>query len=321
VSTSPTLASQYDQSEPVHTISFVIVTWNACATIARCLDSVAAEVPNAEVILVDNNSSDETADLVAACYPHVHLIRNHRNEGFGYACNAGAARARGEYLFFLNPDARLEPNSIQRMLGVLRESPQTAIAGPALQGSRGAAVSGGQRFLTLRTFCLYRVFGWNKVQVPAEVSNVDWVSGAALLIRRPAFKELGGFDRRFWMYVEDMHLCWKARARGWKVSIIPTATVTHDHSTSARNNVEQTLRSNAANTLLWFEETGSRRRALVARPLLFASLMAVGTKHCLIARSVRTLPIYIRIGWLVLSAPARLTSWPDMPESRETHLS
>jgi GT2 family glycosyltransferase len=289
-------------------ISFVIVTWNAVEMIERCLESITAEAPGAEVIVIDNNSSDGTPDYVAARFPTVRVIRNNWNAGFGHACNAGAKHARGEYLFFLNPDASLEHGCIERMLCVMRQSSEIAIAGPLIRSTGGRPVSAGQPFLTLGTFCLRSVLGWHSTHVPLEVTTVDWVSGAALLIRRQSFELLKGFDDRFWMYVEDMHLCWKAKALGWRVAVVPQATVVHDHATSARNNMEQTLRSNAANTLLWFNETATQGLPGLARLLVAASLLAVGTKHCLVARSIRSMPMYVRIGWLVVTAPARLSA-------------
>src|SRR5471030_1236599 len=111
-------------------ISFVVVTWNAIEMIARCLESITAEASGAEVIVIDNNSIDGTPDYVAARYPSVQVIRNNSNAGFGHACNAAAKGARGEYLFFLNPDACLKHGCIERMLYVMRQSPEIAIAGP-----------------------------------------------------------------------------------------------------------------------------------------------------------------------------------------------
>jgi N-acetylglucosaminyl-diphospho-decaprenol L-rhamnosyltransferase len=287
-------------------LTFVIVTWNACDTIARCLDSVLVQAPAAEVIVIDNNSGDGTPEYVECHYPAVSVIRNARNEGFGRACNMAAGFAHGEYLFFLNPDAKMEPRCVEQLLDGIGRSANTSIAGPVLRASDGRVCSAGPRFLTLGRFLLHRVLGAHSVRVPDTVAPVDWVSGAALLIRREHFQELGGFDERFWMYVEDMHLCWKANVRGWHVVIVPHAVVTHDHGTSARHNLEPVLRSNAAGTLLWFAETSRRRDSLAARLLIVTSLIAVGTKQCLVTRSIRSLTTFLKVGWVVLTAPATL---------------
>ncbi len=288
-------------------VSVVIVTWNASATIARCIDSIQQHAPRAEVIVIDNSSEDGTPEFVERRYAFTKVIRNMRNEGFGRACNSGAKAARGEYLFFLNPDAKLEPNCLDRLLDVMRSAADSAVAGPVLRASNGRITGAGARYLTYRTFFLWRVLGVRQIHVPAVPEAVQWVSGAALLVRRQCFDELAGFDERFWMYVEDMHLCWKANRLGRRVVVVPDAIVSHDHATSARHNLEPTLRSNAASTFLWFAETGKRKYSPIARLLIFGSLMAVGTKHCAVKQSLRSMTTYLKLGWIALTAPAALS--------------
>ena len=289
-------------------LSFVIVTWNARATIWRCINSIFNQAPDAEVIVVDNNSADETASYVEQRFPSVHVIRNPWNAGFGQACNAGAALARGKYVCFLNPDAVLDANCITAIMETFETSPDIAICGPALRSSSGAVTSAGERFLTIPRFILRRVFGIKRVRVPECPAKVDWVSGAALFVSREWFEAAGGFDHRFWMYVEDMHLCWKANSDGLAVRIVPEASVTHDHATSARTAVERTLRSNAASTFLWFRERGRPEFCPVVRALLFCSLLTVGAKHCAEARSLRSARIYLSLSLAVIMRPSTLMS-------------
>lgn len=220
-------------------VSVVVVSYESREDVDACLRSLAAHGGREiEVIVVDNASTDGTADRVAEAHPSATLIREPVNRGFGAACNRGAAAARAPYVLFLNPDAEVTAGAIDALAGVLDAEPDVAIVGPRTVNEDGTPqVSFGPALTLVAEWRQRRLVLGVKRRDPkalrraealaAAASEPDWVSGSCLMARRHVFAQLDGFDEGFFLYEEDVDLCVRARAAGWRVRYEPAALVRH----------------------------------------------------------------------------------------------
>jgi GT2 family glycosyltransferase len=223
-------------------LSIVIVTYNTVDLLGECLRSIQAfvDLTHAEVIVVDNASSDGSQQVVATEHPYVRLICNPGNRGFAQANNQGLRAANGRYLFLLNSDAALLNPAAAVMMGYLDEHANTAILGASLRNANGSRQYACDLFpLTpwrmLAELVIDRIRLNNRWTRRGRLSRwtytepfeVDWVLGAALMIRRSAMEQVGLLDERFFMYAEDIDWCFRAKRAGWKVVFMPSALVLH----------------------------------------------------------------------------------------------
>jgi GT2 family glycosyltransferase len=220
-------------------LTIVIVSFNARADLTRCLDALTAAPPlvEHEVVVVDNRSSDGSEDAVKR-YPSVHLIETGSNLGFARASNIGIRAGRGDVILLLNSDTVPAPGEIDALVNRLVARPDVAVAGPRL-------IDGDGR-LELSFGGMVGPFAelWQKLRVrlharriPVATGHVerlarherevDWVSGACLLVRRGDAEAVGLLDERFFMYLEDVDFCAAIRARGRKVLFTPAAEIVH----------------------------------------------------------------------------------------------
>ncbi|MCS6844389.1 MAG: glycosyltransferase family 2 protein [Caldilineales bacterium] len=235
----------------------VVVSWNTRDLLRQCLRSVCdepaavvvppeAEPPEApagltvEIIVVDNASSDGSAAMVQAEFPQVRLVANPVNAGFAAANNQAIRLARGEVLFLLNPDAYLLPGALQGLKRFLDAHPEAAVAGPNVLNPNGTWQAAAFRFPTLWDLFCEAVFLsvlWPRSPLFARrelggfqrdaVREVDWVQGCAMAIRRSAWDAVGPFDEGYWMYVEELDWCRRAKGMGYRVFFTPDAQVVH----------------------------------------------------------------------------------------------
>lgn len=206
--------------------SVIVVSYNSRPDLPACLDSILSQLTaEDELIVVDNGSTDGSADLVAARYPQVTLIRS-GNEGYAGGNNRGAQAAQGEYLVILNPDTALLPGAIDALIGPLASAEIGLTTACIVFMDRPNIVNtcGNTVQFTGLTYC--RGAGQPRSGY-TTAAEVDAVSGAAFAIRRSLFDELGGFDERFFMYVEDTDLSWRARNAGYRCLYVPGAIVKH----------------------------------------------------------------------------------------------
>lgn len=216
--------------DPAPRASVIIVNYNGQDYLDACLRSLGGgDDPEYEIILVDNASSDGSAEHVAAHYPRVQLIRSESNLGFGAGNNLGAKEARGEYLAFLNPDTTVEPGWLEPLISVLESDPGIGLATALvllMDEPDRINTCGNDMHLTGLTLC--RGMGAHRNTLSTE-SEVSAVSGAAFAARRDLFKDLGGFDESFFLYVEDSDLSLRARLAGYRLVCVPQAVVHHDY--------------------------------------------------------------------------------------------
>ncbi|MFP4394351.1 MAG: glycosyltransferase family 2 protein [Anaerolineales bacterium] len=214
--------------------SVIILTWNGIDYIAACLDAVLAQdYADFEVIVVDNASSDGTADFVAAHYPQVQLIRNERNLGFAAGNNIGMRAATGDVLALLNQDTEVHPGWLAALVEMAIK-PDVGIAGCKLLYPDGAIQHAGGRIVDARGSA--RHIGRGEVDAAQydAVQDVDFVTGAALALTRATLTRIGPLDEAFSpAYYEDADWCYRARAAGLRVVVCPQAVATHYESVSS----------------------------------------------------------------------------------------
>lgn len=217
--------------EPQLRASVIIVNYNGREYLGRCLSSLLGEDrQDYEVILVDNASTDGSAEYVEQAFPEVMVIRNEANRGFGQGNNVGTQWARGTYLAFLNPDTVVEPGWLEALIDALEADPQAGLATSKillLADPGRINTCGNEIHCTGLTLCRGMGMGRNAF---ANLAEVGAVSGAAFAMRKDVFEALGGFDEAFFLYMEDTDLSWRAGVAGYKCLYVPRSVVHHDYS-------------------------------------------------------------------------------------------
>lgn len=210
-------------------ISVVIPVFNPGPLLLECLGSLAP-LESAEVIVVDNGSTDGLADKAADADPSLRVLRNEVNEGFATACNKGVLAARGRYVLLMNSDAAMLAGGLRALLSEAEVDTSAAIWQPVILDSSGLVESAGE-FFTWPGFFIRgrRLPGLSDPSYP-----VFSCTAACVLIRRDAFLELGGLRDRYFAYAEDVDLCWRARLAGWEVKVVPSVRVVHEKNVTSR---------------------------------------------------------------------------------------
>ena len=226
-------------------VGAVVVNYNAGEVLARCLASLQRNGVT-DIVVVDNGSTDGSTALVQGTGVPCRLVRSPRNGGYGAGANLGARNSQRELLFICNPDLVAEPEAIERLVEALDAHLDAAVAGPMLLETDGSVYPSGRTFPDLGEALGHGFVGlfwrgnpWTRRyrllgDEQHRARDADWVSGAGLLVRRAGFEAVGGFDEAYFMYVEDVDLCWRLHRAGWGVRYEPSARVVHEqgHSTS-----------------------------------------------------------------------------------------
>jgi N-acetylglucosaminyl-diphospho-decaprenol L-rhamnosyltransferase len=225
------------------TVDAVVVAYNSRETLRACVAPLA-ELPWVAVTVVDNASPDDSAAAVADL--PVRVIRAPQNGGFAYGCNLGLADATAEFVLLLNPDARIDADSLSSLVDALRAESRVAGVGPRTLDDAGRLVWSQRRFPRLRSTYAQAVFLQRVLPMASWTDEVirdpdayarpgapDWISGACLLLRREALDPIGGLDEGFFLYSEDTDLFRRLRSAGWEVRYEPRATARHRGGASA----------------------------------------------------------------------------------------
>jgi N-acetylglucosaminyl-diphospho-decaprenol L-rhamnosyltransferase len=258
-------------------LSVIIVNWNVRELLRACLHSVLRELDgragDAEIIVVDNASSDGSAEMVAREFPGARLIANAGNVGFGAANNQGFAVSRGRFVLLLNPDTIVLQGAFDRLLDALEAVPEVAALGCRLLNADGTLQKWtAGAFPTLANVaCHYLFLNWLLPGVLrsslyldrdlAEDTDVDWVSGACMLLRRERLGERI-FDEAYFMYGEDMDLCQRLRGAGWRVRYTPRASIIHYQGASMRQQQGDLLLSSLKGPRQFFGRSRPRHQVL-----------------------------------------------------------
>ena len=217
----------------------VVVNYNAGPALVACVGSVLAQDPPPELVVVDNASTDGSLEALRRAHPGVRVVSSGGNLGYARAANLGIAATDAPVVAVLNPDTVLGPGVARALTARFAADAKLGAAGPRLHNPDGSVYPSARQIPSLvdavghgLLFFLwphnpftgrYRETGAD----PARPRHVDWVSGAAIWLRRAALDDIGGWDERYFMYVEDVDLCWRLRRAGWRVAYEPGGTVEH----------------------------------------------------------------------------------------------
>lgn len=223
-------------------VSIVIVSWNVKSYLSDCIDSIQRFPAkySYEIIVVDNNSHDGTVEHTRNHYPDVKVLANKENLGFARANNQGAALATGEYYFILNPDTLFLEGTIDNLVEFMDQNPDIAMCGPRVLNDDGTIQRSVRNFQTWKAaFCRYsplKYLGifksdlnhWRCRDFDFNLqSDVEQLIGAAILIRKEVFERFNGFDELFFMYYEEVDLCYRVKASGLRNVYYPGAEIIH----------------------------------------------------------------------------------------------
>lgn len=252
-------------------VSVVIVNFNAGEHLRACVESLVEHLdgPTWDAVVIDNASSDGSAERVADLAPNVRVLKNATNVGFGTAVNQGVAASSGNWILLLNPDCKILPGLVEGLRTELEAHDRCAIAGPRVLDADGAvqgSARGDPSFFTGlfgRSTLLTRLLpgsalARSNVRTTEALASgersveVDWVSGASMLARRQALEAVGGFDERFFLYWEDADLCLRLRHAGFHVRYVPGAEVVHQVGQSSRTAQELSIREFHRSAYLYY---------------------------------------------------------------------
>jgi N-acetylglucosaminyl-diphospho-decaprenol L-rhamnosyltransferase len=269
-------------------LAVAVVNHNAGPYLARCMDSIAAGAGDVttQVIVVDNASTDGSADRVAADHPAVTLLRNPDNRGFARAANQAIAGTDAPFVLLLNPDAEIVGGTLAALVKVARERPRAGAVGALVRNPDGSVQPSARRvprlgealghaFLGLlwpdnRWTRSYTMAGWDR----ASEREVEWVSGSAMLLRREALEEVGPFDEGYFMYVEDVDLCTRLRRAGWQVLFSPELEVVHQIGVSTRGQRGRMAFAHSDSIYRYYTKYRVGGTGVLLRPFVRAALWA-----------------------------------------------
>ena len=233
-------------------LSIVIVSYNVGKYLKNCLESInkTAGSLQPEIIVVDNNSTDDTDTILKTNFPQLQVTTNSKNCGFAKAANMGMKISQGEFVALLNPDTVVLDCAFTGMLEYLENNPGVGITGPKLIDPDGSLQYSCRSFPSWSTYfsnrqsLLNRIFPsnkWSKKYLLKEkdhqqIQEVDWISGCCLLLRKKMLEEIGYLDKDFFMYIEDVDLARRAKSKNWKVVYYPPAQLIHFKSQSVIQN-------------------------------------------------------------------------------------
>lgn len=275
-------------------LSIIIVNWNSKEYLQTCIASIITRTSDVtyEVVVIDSGSFDGVDEMLRQCYPQVRFIQSDRNVGFAQANNIAFTASSGRNVLFLNPDTELEGSAIDNLVHGLDSQQDAGVVGAKLLNSdRSVQTSCIQAFPTIlnqlldsnalrRTFPKAGMWGTaplvSDTNLPAEV---DAVSGACLMIKRAVFETVHMFSTEYFMYSEDVDLCFKVKEAGWNTYYIPAAVVVHHGGTSSAQSNENAFSNVMLLESRWrfFRKTRSPWYSRFYRLAMFAaSIMRIG---------------------------------------------
>ncbi len=324
-------------------ISIVIVNYNVREFLQQCLESIRSSRHQLqlEVIVVDNNSHDHSVETLRPRFAECEFIALDTNIGFGKANNIGIEKARGRYVLLLNPDTILQEDTLERMAQYLDQHPEVGIAGCKVLNADGSFQKQCRRGFPSPWASFCKLFGlqalFPKSPIFArynqsfrdedETYMVDAVIGAFMFCRRDALQKLGGFDPEFFMYGEDLDLCFRMKKAGYATAYVPITTIIHFKGESTRRSSMNELRVfydameifarkhyGSSSLFLLFLKSGIRLRSLLAYLLRYKRSVAIMVLDVLAVIATFLLAVQLRRGdYLALPSYAFPTVFIVLP--------
>jgi GT2 family glycosyltransferase len=266
-------------------VAVVIVNYQSYDELHSCLASVEQLCGAVSVVVVDHATNEAAADRLSERFPDVRVIRKPGNDGFAVGVNRGVRETAAPFLLLLNPDCVLDPKACCDLADWLEAHPQVGVAGPRIRNADGTVQPSARKFPNLttaiagRSSWLTRVLpnnplsSWN---LPARDDSaapvdVDWVSGACMLVRREAFDAIDGMDEGFFLYWEDADFCRRLKTAGWRTMYVPTAGATHIGGRSSRHAADASLEAFHRSAYRLFTKHAEGAAQLL-RPVVFLGL-------------------------------------------------
>lgn len=286
-------------------VSVVVVNYNGGSLVVEAVRAVLISTVSVELLISDNASTDGSRELLRELFSsdqRLRLIENRNNLGFARACNLLLAQARGEYLLVLNPDALIEPDTLERLVKVLQARPDAAMVGCLIRNIDGSEQAGCRRavptpwrslvrVLNLRRlfphYSRFRDFVLTREPLPSGPVPVEAISGAFMLLRHEVIDRVGVFDDAYFMHCEDLDWCMRVRRAGWQILFVPNVEVVHYRGMCSKDRPI---------FVLWHKHKGMIRfyrkffRHQYPWPLMILVMVAVWTRFMLLAGLTLFLP-------------------------------
>lgn len=281
-------------------VALVIVNYNTAADLRKCLESAREMLGGVETLVVDNGSSDGSREMVKGEFPEVRLLDNPGNPGYASACNRGIAATGRPYVFILNSDVEFLEGGLDTLLDRMEADRDIGAAGPMVLNSDGSTQMSCRRFPSMLENVAHGFMGeiWPGNPLTAryqmkdlcrdEPCDVDWVSGAAMLLRREAALEVGGFDEAYFMYVEDVDICWRLRRAGYRVVYDPSMRLLHHIGRTSSQQSLRMLYHHHRSMFIFFRKRYRGWGGVLLLPFVAAGL-AARLALCLLIRWLRGL--------------------------------
>ncbi|MFW6348351.1 MAG: glycosyltransferase family 2 protein, partial [Cyclonatronaceae bacterium] len=315
-------------------ISIIVVNYNVKERVETLLHSVKESANygglTVEIFVVDNHSSDGSVEYLMPLFPDVHFIANTENYGFGKANNQAIKRAKGRYCLLVNPDAVLETDTLSVMYRFMQQHPDTGAAGCKLLNPDGSFAPESRRSVPTPATAFWKMTGLSTLfprskffgsyhmgWLPEnEAAEVPVLSGSFMFYRRDVLQEIGGFDERFFMYGEDIDICYRTTQAGYEIRYTPATSVTHHKGASTKKeHLDYHVIFNKA-MYQFFEKHYSKNYTAVFRLLVAAALVLKVGLEFLLALLRRSRPLFrdLALGNIVLLITMAIRVPEPLPE-------
>ena len=267
----------------------VVVDYYAGDVLRNCVTTLQREQPRG-IVVVDNSTESATAQTLAGS--EVTIVETMHNLGYGRAMNRGVAFAPpSDFLVLSNPDIEVHEGALASLEKYLDEHPNVALVGPTIVDSAGALYPSVRVFPNIFLASLHAVCApwWpnnpftKRYRRPRRDGRIDWVSGAFFMVRRNVLQDVGGFDERYFMFAEDMDLCWRIAAAGHQVGFDPEAVVTHIEGVSRKRAPQMMIRAHHISAMRFEWRTARGLRRILAPVAIFV----LGLRYLLVSALAR----------------------------------
>lgn len=266
-------------------LALVIISYNTKSDLEACLISVREKLGEVTTVVVDNGSSDGSQEMVRDKFPWVRLVENVGNLGYASACNLGIKATSEPYVFILNSDVKFLEDGLEKIIDYLDSHPDVGSLGPMVLNNDGTTQMSCRRFPSIMETIAHGFLGdvwpnnpfttsYQMKDIPREEPcPADWVSGAAMLLRRDAVEKVGGFDEAYFMYVEDVDLCWQMKQAGFAVIYHPDFRLVHHIGRASRQESLRMLYHHHRSMYIFFRKRHRGLKGLALLPPVIAGLV------------------------------------------------
>lgn len=269
-------------------LSIIIVNYNTSALIQQCLNSILNidNICSYEIIVVDNNSQDNSVDIIKNNFPFVKLIVNYQNEGFAKANNKGIRQSQGRYILLLNSDTIVLPGAFQEVINFMDNDQSIGATGCKVIRPNGKLDLACRRSFHTPEVAFYRATGLSKLFPRSkrfgrynllyldenETYEVDCIMGAYMMVRRETIEDVGVLDEDYFMYCEDADWCYRIKSKGWKIYYFPEATIIHLKGESTKKQSFRMIIEFHKSQYIYYRKNHAKENLLIINLLLFVGI-------------------------------------------------